>query len=170
MKVKSLSHVQLFATLWTAAYRAPPSMGFSRQEYWSGVPLPSPGMSPYHPGNSLCLSSTLETLSLDSQYILSFIFSFISVDHHPSPCRSILRKNESVSCSVMSETLSPHGLQPTSLLCPWDSPDKMLEWVALPFPRGSSQPRDRSWVSCIAGILYHCLSNQGSPRKDNRWI
>ena len=41
-KVKSLSHVQLLATPWTAAYQAPPSMGFSRQEYWSGVPLPSP--------------------------------------------------------------------------------------------------------------------------------
>ena len=42
MKVKSLSHVQLLATPWTAAHRAPPSMGFSRQEYRSGVPLPSP--------------------------------------------------------------------------------------------------------------------------------
>ena len=42
VNVKSLSHVQLLATLWTAAYWAPPSMGFSRQEYWSGVPLPSP--------------------------------------------------------------------------------------------------------------------------------
>ena len=42
MKVKSLSRVQLLATPWTAAYQAPPSMGFSRQEYWSGVPLPSP--------------------------------------------------------------------------------------------------------------------------------
>ena len=41
VKVKSLSHVQLCATPWTAAYQAPPSMGFSRQEYWSGVPLPS---------------------------------------------------------------------------------------------------------------------------------
>ena len=41
VKVKSLSRVQLFATPWTAAYQAPPSMGFSRQEYWSGVPLPS---------------------------------------------------------------------------------------------------------------------------------
>ena len=48
-KVKLLSHVQLLATPWTAAYQAPPSMGFSRQEYWSGVPLPSPPMmlSPY---------------------------------------------------------------------------------------------------------------------------
>ena len=39
VKVKSLSHVQLLATPWAAAFQAPPSMGFSRQEYWSGVPL-----------------------------------------------------------------------------------------------------------------------------------
>ena len=42
VKVKSLSRVWLFATLWTAAYQALPSMGFSGQEYWSGLPLPSP--------------------------------------------------------------------------------------------------------------------------------
>ena len=42
VKVKSLSRVRFLATPWTAAYQAPPSMGFSRQEYWSGVPLPSP--------------------------------------------------------------------------------------------------------------------------------
>ena len=42
VKGKSLSRVRLFATAWTAAYQAPPSMGFSRQEYWSGAPLPSP--------------------------------------------------------------------------------------------------------------------------------
>ena len=42
VKVKSLSRVRLFAIPWTTAYQAPPSMGFSRQEYWSGVPLPSP--------------------------------------------------------------------------------------------------------------------------------
>ena len=41
VKVKSLSRVQLFATSWTAAYQPPLSMGFSRQKYWSGVPLPS---------------------------------------------------------------------------------------------------------------------------------
>ena len=44
MKVKSLSLVQLLVTPWTAAYQAPPSIGFSRQEYWSGLPLPSPSM------------------------------------------------------------------------------------------------------------------------------
>ena len=42
VKVKSLSRVWLLATPWNAAHQAPPSMGFSRQEYWSGVPLPSP--------------------------------------------------------------------------------------------------------------------------------
>ena len=42
VKGKSLSRVRLLATPWTAAYQAPPFMGFSRQEYWSGVPLPSP--------------------------------------------------------------------------------------------------------------------------------
>ena len=42
VKVKLLSRVRLFATPWTAAYKAPLSMGFFRQEYWSGVPLPSP--------------------------------------------------------------------------------------------------------------------------------
>ena len=43
VKVKSLSRVRLFAAPWTVAYQAPPSMGFSRQEYWSGLPFPSPG-------------------------------------------------------------------------------------------------------------------------------
>ena len=46
VKVKSLSRVRLLATPWTAASQAPPSMGFSRQEYWSGVPFSSPGDLP----------------------------------------------------------------------------------------------------------------------------
>ena len=46
VKVKSLSHARLLATPWTAAYQAPPSMGFSRQEYWSGLPLPSSAYIP----------------------------------------------------------------------------------------------------------------------------
>ena len=44
--MKLLSRVQLFATPWTVAYQASLSMGFSRQEYWSGLPLPSPGDVP----------------------------------------------------------------------------------------------------------------------------
>ena len=49
MKVKSPSRVRLFATPWTVAYEAPPSMEFSWQEYWSGLPFPSPGDIP-NPG------------------------------------------------------------------------------------------------------------------------
>ena len=43
--MKSLSRVRLFATLWTVAHQAPPSMGFFRQEYWSGLPFPSPELA-----------------------------------------------------------------------------------------------------------------------------
>ena len=48
-EVKLLSRVRLFTTPWTVAYQTPRSMGFSRQEYWSGVPFPSPGDLP-NPG------------------------------------------------------------------------------------------------------------------------
>ena len=62
VKVKSLSRVRLFATPWTVAYQAPPSMGFSRQEYWSGLPFPSPGDLPYlgiEPGSPTFQADTL---------------------------------------------------------------------------------------------------------------
>ena len=61
--VKSLSRVRLFATPWTAAQQAPPFMGFSRQEYWSGLPFPSSGDLP-NPGiepESLALAGTFLT-------------------------------------------------------------------------------------------------------------
>ena len=54
VKVKSLSHVQLFVIPWTVAYKVPPSMGFSRQEYWRVLPFPSPGDLP-DPGLNLGL-------------------------------------------------------------------------------------------------------------------
>ena len=53
VKVESLSRVRPSATPWTAAFQAPPSMGFSRQEYWSGVPLPSPPSSSYKDTNPI---------------------------------------------------------------------------------------------------------------------
>ena len=59
VKVKSLSRVWLLAASWTAAYQSPPSMGFSREEYWSGVPLPSPLT---HPPTYLCVSYSSDSL------------------------------------------------------------------------------------------------------------
>ena len=64
VKVKSLSHVQLSATPWTIAYQASSSMGFSRQEYWSGLPFPSPGNLPnpeIDPGSSALQADSLPT-------------------------------------------------------------------------------------------------------------
>ena len=64
-RVKSLSCVRLFVTLWTVAHQAPPSMGLSRQEYWSGLPFPSPeDLS--GPGTEVG-SPTLQADSLPSQ-------------------------------------------------------------------------------------------------------
>ena len=60
VKVKSLSRVRLLATPWTAAYQAPPSMGVSRQVYWSGLPLPSPSFLVH--GVNHCLNSLLSFL------------------------------------------------------------------------------------------------------------
>ena len=65
MKVKSLSRVLLFVTPWTVAYQAPLSMGFSRQEYWSGLPFPSPGDLP-NPGIKP-VSPALQTDALPSE-------------------------------------------------------------------------------------------------------
>ena len=55
-----------------------------------------------------------------------------------------------VSCSDVSDYLQPHRLYPARLLCPWNHPARTLEWVAILFSRGSSQPRKRIQVSCIA--------------------
>ena len=58
------------------------------------------------------------------------------------------------SRSAMSDSLLPHGLQPTRHLHPWDFPGRVLEWVAISFSRGSSQPRDWTRVSSIAGRFF----------------
>ena len=85
VKVNSLSRVWLLATPWTAAYQASPSMGFSRQEYWSGLPLPSLEWRWY------CLKleninlRNLRNLMLSFQMYMSFIWKWIpnSVGHIP---------------------------------------------------------------------------------------
>ena len=83
--MKSLSRVQLLVTPWTAAYRAPPSMGFSRQEYWSGVPSPSP-----HEG---LVSSLLPKPGEVEVFSLSCQCMFRNLPcrsmHHPQSCRPV---------------------------------------------------------------------------------
>ena len=74
-----------------------------------------------------------------------------------------------LSPSVVPDSLQPCGLQPTRLHWPWNLQARILEWAAMPSSRGSSQPRDRTQVSCIAGRF--CIdwatrdlpANTGSP-------
>ena len=93
-KVKSLSHVRLFVTPWTVAYQAPPSMEFSRQEYWSGLPFPSPedlpnsGTEPGFPalqtgallseppGKPLCPAARLKKKKKGQSVYLFYFFFF----------------------------------------------------------------------------------------------
>ena len=90
VKVKSLSHVWLLVTSWTAAYQAPPSMGFSRQEYWSGVPLPSPSL-------------VIREMNIKT-----------TVRYHFIPTRmAIIKKKQTRKYQVLANTwwnLNPHAL------------------------------------------------------------
>ena len=73
VKVKLLSRVQLLATPWTAAFQAPPSMGFSRQQYWSGVPLPSPSLAQIWTSTS-CISRGLSKVKEAEKILATNIF------------------------------------------------------------------------------------------------
>ena len=81
-EVKSLSGVRLFATPWTVAYQASPSMGFSRQEYWSGLPFPSPGDLPgpgIEPGSPALEADTLTSEPPLNNLIFNlFIYSILT--------------------------------------------------------------------------------------------
>ena len=85
VKVKSLSCVRLFATLWTITYQAPPSMGFSRQEYWSGLPFPSPGDLPdpgIEPRSPALQANALTSEPPGKPKGLSRVFSSTTVQKH----------------------------------------------------------------------------------------
>ena len=83
---KSLSRVRLFATPWTVAHQAPPSMGFSRQVYWSGLPFPSPGDLP-NPGikprspafQADALTSEPPGKLKEHEILIEYLFSIIRI-------------------------------------------------------------------------------------------
>ena len=77
VKVKSLSPVRLFVTPWTVAHQASQSMGFSRQEYWSGLPFPSPGDLPdpgIEPGSPALQADTLPSEPPGKPKLFKFFF------------------------------------------------------------------------------------------------
>ena len=142
-----LSHlicVQLFATPLTVDHQAPLSTWFPKQEYWSGLPFLSPG-NLLDPG----IKSTSPALT-DSSPLAP-------------PGKPTVTIFAVLSHSLVSDSLRSHGLQPTRLLCPWDSPGKntgvgchaLLQGI---FPTQGSNPG----IPHCGRILYY-LNHQGSP-------
>ena len=108
VKLKSLSRVRLLATPWTAAYQAPPSMGFSRQEYWSRVPLPSPPICTYLPPIQMsprhqctfCFRQILVFLAPTIQETVCSVSSWMSVKNFVNGRDSL--KKPILSCCLNS--------------------------------------------------------------------
>ena len=132
-KLKSLSHVQLFAIPWTVAYQALPSMGFSRQEYWSGLTFPSPGDLPdprIKPRSPTFQADTLTSEppgKLEHQLCLplthlAFTFTIPSVTVVPLPGYSFTMIGSCVTlrchmeCHVASEVFFGHYVETTLYL------------------------------------------------------
>ena len=121
------SPVQLFATLWSVACQAPLSMGFSTQEYWSGLPCPPPG-DLLHPRiepvslMSPALARGFFTTSTKARQKLLIIRKKIIYIYY------VIQKGDCYfSRLVMSDSFAtPWTIQPTRLLCPWDFPNKNI--------------------------------------------
>ena len=146
MHAKSLGPVWLFVTLWTVARQAPLSLGFSRQEYWSGLPSPPPG-DLMDPGIK---PSSFTSPALAGRFFFCFFFL---------PLAPVWKWSRSVT----SSSLQPHGLWPTRLLHPWDFLGKstgvgchfLLQGIFL------TQEWNLGLLHCRQ-MLYH-LSHQGVP-------
>ena len=152
VKVKLLSHVQLFATPWTVTYQAPLTMGFSRQEYWSGLPLPSP-LPPLKSENEV----TQSCLTLCKRAIRDVIDWLPAVPSESRIWGVTPGEFHSVLCLVAHSCLTLCDL--TDYSPPGSSVREILqariqEWVVMPSSRGSAQPRDRTQVSGIAGGFF----------------
>ena len=141
MKVKLLSRVRLLATPWTAAHQAPPSVGFSRQEDWSGVPLPLPVLVPTAQQSESAMHGT-HILSF-----LDFLFIQVTAEHQvgfPLLCGwfSLLTYFICCCCYLVAKSC-PTFCDPTDCSPPGSSVHgilqaRILEWVAISFSKGSS--------------------------------
>ena len=127
------SCVLLFATLLTVTHQAPLSMGFSRQEYWSGLTCPPPGDLP---------SLGIESTSLMSPALSGRFFT--------TPATWEAQVLVAQSCLILC---NPMNCSPPGSSVPGIIQARILEWVTIPFSRGSSQPRDQTQV-CFADRFF----------------
>ena len=151
-EVKLLSRIRLFATPWTVAYQASPSMGFSRKEYWSELPFPSPGDLPdpgIEPGSPTFQTDPLTSEPPGKPYDWLLCWSSVQFSSVTLSCPTL--------CDPMDCTV--HRILQF----------RILEWVNFPFSRGSSQPRDRTQVFHIAGGFFTSWATRGS-QKNRKWL
>ena len=134
------SQARLLATPWTAAYQAPPSMRFSRQEYWSGLPLPSPSQTPQLLSNHV---KVLSEISIRERGLFRYI-------HYPVPRHFILRQHKSID--------SPFSFPPMDFLgssddkesvCNAGKSDSILGSEKSP-GEGNGNPL---WYSCLENSI-----------------
>ena len=160
MCVCTLSCVRFFMTPWTVSHQAPLFMEFSKQEYCSGLPFPSPGDLPnqgIEPTSPV--SPTLAGSFFTSWATRAALYLFF-VNSNQIPCLVRMDIVENESHSVVSDSLWPHGLTMQSMEF---SRPELLEGVAFPFSRGSSQPKAWTQVSHIAGRFLPA-EPQGKPK------
>ena len=127
------NQVQLFVILWTVAQQTPLSMGFSRQEYWIGLPFPPPGDLP-DPGIQ---SWALEFTALAG----GFVTISTTWDSESEVAQQCPVLHDPMDCSLPGFSIP--GIFQT----------RILEWVVISFSRGSSRPRDRTLLSGTIGRL-----------------
>ena len=133
--VQLLSHVQLFCDPMDCSLQGSSDHGLPRQEYWCGLPFPTPGdLSDLRIELVSRASPTLEG-------------RFFTTAPRGKPKNKM--KSKSKSYSIVSDSLQPCGVY-----SPWILQAKILEWGAFPFSRGTSQPRNPTQVSHIAGQFF----------------
>ena len=141
--MKSLSRVRLCATPWTAAYQAPPSMGFSRQEYWSGLPLPMTFSKLFNLG--LAQFSSVQSLSCVRLFVTPWTAAYqtpLSMDFPGKStgvgCHCLLRCRRAAAAAAKSlqtclTLCNPRDGSPPGSAVPGILPARILEWVAISF-------------------------------------
>ena len=159
VKVKLLSRVRLSVTPWTVAYQAPPSIGYSRQEYWRGLPFPFPGnlLDPgIEPGSPAFQADALtsEPPGKPRQNKAPRKDAHVQI---PGACE---RHVTWLCCACLVAQSCPTLCDPMDCSPPGSSVPgilqaRVLERVAISISRGSSQLRDRTWVSCIPGRCFN---------------
>ena len=190
VKVRSLSCVRLFGTPWTAVFQAPPFMGFSRQEHWSGLIglsyskgcWRSPNLFSYspHPGSWFPVF-----------YVTSLWWSYLLCHLHCSLNNIFLLKYIARIKTFTEETICEHyewetdtslaifptqGSNPGLLQHGWilyqlshQGSQRTLEWVAYSFSSGTFWPRNRTGISCIAGGFFTSWATREAPNYENRY-